>query len=523
MNKILISAFIVVLCVLPVASYALSTDEIQARIQSLLAQITSLTAQIQSLQGSASTPRATTPPAYGLKHRVCALALRNLAQGSEGDDVRSLQEFLNSEGLLMAGPTGYFGPLTAQALAKWQEREGVSAVGVFGPLSRARIQAFCGSVSNQERFSATPERGAAPLTVTFENWLSGFRTPNVSYMIDFGDGTSERATDCSAPADACVSSGKNVHTYSSDGTYVATLNKITDPCPDDGDPQTPRCLAAVQNEVVARTQIVVGSIACTKEYRPVCASKQVVCVTTPCNPIQQTYSNRCMAGADGATVLYDGTCRNTTSDPSTDPRCRSWFDGCNTCARSEPNGPAMCTLKACSPESMQKPYCTGYFGDSSSAPTISGFSGPTSLRINETGTWTVQASDPDGEQLSYYVSWGDERHYASGISTSLPVFTQTSSFTHTYSTAGTYVVTVVARDVDGKEAKVSITVTVGGVAACTTEYRPVCGRPSGCANTCAPGMYCTLECRLHDPKTYSNRCSLDAAGAEYLYEGVCEK
>ncbi len=41
-------------------------------------------------------------------------------------------------------------------------------------------------------------------------------------------------------------------------------------------------------------------------------------------------------------------------------------------------------------------------------PVISGVSGPTTLRVGETGTWTVQASDPENGTLSYSVIWGDE-------------------------------------------------------------------------------------------------------------------
>lgn len=45
-------------------------------------------------------------------------------------------------------------------------------------------------------------------------------------------------------------------------------------------------------------------VLCTMEYNPVCASKQVQCITTPCNPIQQTYSNTCMMNADQATLVH---------------------------------------------------------------------------------------------------------------------------------------------------------------------------------------------------------------------------
>lgn len=41
--------------------------------------------------------------------------------------------------------------------------------------------------------------------------------------------------------------------------------------------------------------------ACTMEYAPVCASVQVQCITTPCNPVKQTFSNSCMARSAQAT------------------------------------------------------------------------------------------------------------------------------------------------------------------------------------------------------------------------------
>lgn len=518
-----IGFLVAMLFVAPFAASALTTDDVQARIKELLAKVSELTAQINVLksQVNTNTTVSSTPASPAYQHRICNLLSRNLMQGVQGDDVRGLQEFLQSEKALTAEPTGYFGALTAAALRKWQSSQGVDSVGSVGPKTRDRIKMWCGGgeISGQ-RFSATPTRGNAPLSVTFNTWLSGFRVPSVSYVLDFGDGTSERPTDCNAPADACVSPGQNTHAYAANGTYTATLTQITDPCGGNT-----MCKAPIQSQVVGKLQIVVGPVACTKEYKPVCGSKTIYCITTPCNPILSTYGNTCMMQADGATFAYEGQCRTETSDPSTDPQCKSWYDGCNSCGRSTPGGPAMCTLKACVAGAMTRPYCTGYFGDSTHrAPTISGFSGPTTLKVNEVGTWTVKASDPEGQELSYNISWGDEGQYtASGIRTSLPVFIQTSSFTHIYSLPGTYTVSVSARDSDGKEAKVSITVKVSGdTVACTMNYDPICGRPSGCANTCSPGMMCTMECRLHDPITYSNSCTLTAAGAEYLYAGECQ-
>ena len=44
---------------------------------------------------------------------------------------------------------------------------------------------------------------------------------------------------------------------------------------------------------------------CTMQYEPVCAEKEVQCVTAPCNPIRQTYGNACMAAADQAKVIFE--------------------------------------------------------------------------------------------------------------------------------------------------------------------------------------------------------------------------
>ncbi|MDP2157660.1 MAG: peptidoglycan-binding protein, partial [Nitrospirota bacterium] len=67
----------------------------------------------------------------------------DLTIGSTGADVNALQAMLIASGhLSIATPTGYFGPLTQAALAKWQAAHGVApASGYFGPLTRAAVAA----------------------------------------------------------------------------------------------------------------------------------------------------------------------------------------------------------------------------------------------------------------------------------------------------------------------------------------------------------------------------------------------
>ncbi|MBP6924465.1 MAG: hypothetical protein KBC62_04335 [Candidatus Pacebacteria bacterium] len=55
--------------------------------------------------------------------------------------------------------------------------------------------------------------------------------------------------------------------------------------------------------------------ACIEIYAPVCASYQVQCITTPCNPVPKSYPNSCFACADNNVISYsEGSC---ASEPLT--------------------------------------------------------------------------------------------------------------------------------------------------------------------------------------------------------------
>jgi hypothetical protein len=103
---------------------------------------------------------------------------------------------------------------------------------------------------------------------------------------------------------------------------------------------------------------------------------------------------------------------------------------------------------------------------SNQPPVISGVSGPTSLKVNEIGTWTVKASDPEQRILSYSVRWGDEN--ITGLYSAAQrswVYAQTAEFTHSYAKAGVYSPTFTVTDDKGFPAKTSISVNVGEIIA----------------------------------------------------------
>lgn len=71
-----------------------------------------------------------------------ATFLRSLDLSAEGDDVVALQTILEQKNLLSIPSgvaKGYFGSLTRSAIIRYQESVGLPMVGVFGPLTRAKI------------------------------------------------------------------------------------------------------------------------------------------------------------------------------------------------------------------------------------------------------------------------------------------------------------------------------------------------------------------------------------------------
>jgi len=111
---------------------ATSNVALQAQISELLSQIKALKAQL-----AAQEERTVT---LGQEVRKLRLESR-LTTGSKGEEVRTLQKLLATdsaiypEGLV----TGFFGPLTENAVKRFQSRIKLEQVGVVGPLTLARI------------------------------------------------------------------------------------------------------------------------------------------------------------------------------------------------------------------------------------------------------------------------------------------------------------------------------------------------------------------------------------------------
>tara|TARA_B100000508_G_scaffold31981_1_gene24596 strand:- start:34622 stop:35248 length:627 start_codon:yes stop_codon:yes gene_type:complete len=86
-----------------------------------------------------------------------------------------------------------------------------------------------------------------------------------------------------------------------DGSFVGRTgpNCEFEACPD----------ADVSEEVVVCTDEMKEQKYCTREYAPVCGQVEVQCITTPCDPQPQTFSNGCTACSQGNVSSYtEGMC-----------------------------------------------------------------------------------------------------------------------------------------------------------------------------------------------------------------------
>lgn len=154
----IIAGSLVASVMLPALAFAQTND---TQVQTLLSQIRALQEQLKTLLMS-NVASSTKPMEFSAPGQVgkalCIRLARNLREGASGDDVRSLQEMLreDKESGFTSNATGFFGPLTARAMAKFQMRMNIasSSDGSVGPLTRGFFERRCGKgldVKDDER------------------------------------------------------------------------------------------------------------------------------------------------------------------------------------------------------------------------------------------------------------------------------------------------------------------------------------------------------------------------------------
>ena len=137
-------------------------------------------------------------------------------------------------------------------------------------------------------------------------------------------------------------------------------------------------------------------------------------------------------------------------------------------------------------------------------PIITSMTTPTVLKVGETGTWEIKATDPQNSTLTYGVDWGDNAVQPLAQS-DRAVFLQTSTFTHSYAKAGKYNIKFSVSNSAGIQTTTTTTVRVIGEVV-TDNRTPVIKSLNG-AKTILVGQTETVTVKAYDPQntalTYS--------------------
>lgn len=79
-----------------------------------------------------------------------------MAQGSSGDAVKAVQQQLITLGYLKSTATGYFGPLTHDAVIAFQKANGIDPIGIVGPKTKAALTSALASLSTSAPAPTSP-------------------------------------------------------------------------------------------------------------------------------------------------------------------------------------------------------------------------------------------------------------------------------------------------------------------------------------------------------------------------------
>lgn len=414
---------------------------------------------------------ALTPP------RPCPMLETNLRFGTQSNptlryDVIVLQDLLRAQGLLNSPSTGYFGSLTLAAVKRFQAANGVPATGFVGVLTRAQFNAVsCGRGGS---VSITDVSGPTTLLAnqagTWSVVANAKTASNLSYSVSWGDeyqGYVYTPTATAATANVTQAS-TFTHTYTKAGTYTATFN-VQDLQNNSSarksitvvvmDPSQPKITVTAPNGNERWYSMTNKTISWTASNLP--AGKVDIYLTLQTSGFDCGLAYPCAMNAvmpmpilldkniPGpeyhwivATDMYDKKLSRGQYKVRICPAGSSEWAYGESCDESDT------AFTIIDPEF-----------ENNLVPVINRFTGPTTLRVGETGTWTVSAYDPEGTTLEYTARW-DKGPTTGSEGAMFPYNTSSGVFTTAFSTAGTYQLRFRVQDTAGKHTENSISVQV---------------------------------------------------------------
>lgn len=130
------------------------------KVGQLKQQIAAVQAQIaQKIAAAGST-------AGSALSAVTATIRRNLQIGDRSDEVKTLQQLLSRDTAIYPEglATGLFGPATQRAVKRFQEKYGISQLGIVGPQTRAKLAEVFGAAPAAVSPPAAPAAEPAPVS-----------------------------------------------------------------------------------------------------------------------------------------------------------------------------------------------------------------------------------------------------------------------------------------------------------------------------------------------------------------------
>ncbi len=135
------------------------------------------------------------------------------------------------------------------------------------------------------------------------------------------------------------------------------------------------------------------------------------------------------------------------------------------------NGTTTASSTIALPPGIQKKL-TGRNGTSTKSviknlsPVIDSIAGTTTVVAGQSATWTINASDPENEMLSYKANFGDSI-WSNWFWFWQPYVTS-STFTHAFASAGTYTAKFTVKDQSGAKVSVTLPIVVTASTTATT-------------------------------------------------------
>ncbi len=381
---------------------------------------------------------------------------------NKNGEVSTLQDFLQSKGYLNSEPTGYLGLLTFKAVKDFQKDNGISPTGYLGSITRTKIANLTGCTgpipvpppttsSGTVNISGVsgPQSLSVGQTGTWTVKASDSRERSLSYSVVWGDEGYLMSTTTNKSS-STQQTATFTHTYLQAGVY------------------TPIFFVANSSGQTARASlsVSVGKIE-TVNSRPLLNLISVPSSVTVGQLVNFTFS-AIDANNDDLSWSIDWGEKTSAGAVCITPnpqQKRNWTYNTSHAWGAAGTYTVKVTVSDCVGGIDENSFKIVVVG-TSTVPVISGVSGPQSLNINQTGTWTVTASDPSGENLTYSVDWGDSGVFCTSSTpcpTSSQVSQQSATFTHSYTSAGTYTPMFIVTNSKGGKARTSLSVNVLGI------------------------------------------------------------